>query len=93
MEISDIEQYFIFPDGKYLSTTEYGKMLLWEGNLIKCVISNNQEMNIDCHKGAINVIFKKDDDIVTAGKDGYIRFWDYQTIMDSEGDDYGNFYI
>lgn len=60
-----------------MSTTEYGKLLLWEGNLIKCVISNNKEMNIDCHKGAINVIFKKDDDIVTAGDDGYIRFWDY----------------
>ena len=39
VELSDIYSYYEFPDGKVLSGTEYGKMLLWEGNTIKCVVS------------------------------------------------------
>lgn len=38
VELSDVIGYFIHPDGKVLSGTEYGTLLLWEGNLIKCVI-------------------------------------------------------
>lgn len=53
MEISDITAYYEFPDGKVLSGTEYGKLLLWEGNLIKCVIGVNEM--VPCHKGAIEV--------------------------------------
>jgi hypothetical protein len=30
---------------------------------------------------------------VTAGEDGYIRFWDYNLIDNAEGDDFGMFYI
>ena len=52
-EISDITAYYEFPDGKVLSGTEYGKLLLWEGNLIKCVIGVNE--NTPCHAGAIEV--------------------------------------
>jgi len=50
-------------------------------------------MGLDCHKGAINVIFKKENDIVTAGEDGYIRFWDSSLIDNAEADDRGCFYI
>ena len=35
VEISDVVAAFEFPDGKVLSSTEYGSLLLWEGNLIK----------------------------------------------------------
>lgn len=52
-EISDITAYYEFPDGKVLSGTEYGKLLLWEGNLIKCVIG--VDANNGCHKGCIEV--------------------------------------
>jgi len=34
-EISDIEGYVELPDGKVLSGSEWGNMLLWEGGLIK----------------------------------------------------------
>lgn len=34
-EISDIEGYVEFADGKVLSGSESGNMLLWEENLIK----------------------------------------------------------
>lgn len=31
--------------------------------------------------------------MVTAADDGYIRFWDFAMIDNSESDDFGNFYI
>lgn len=31
--------------------------------------------------------------IVTAADDGYIRFWDFTAIDNSESDDFGNFFI
>lgn len=34
-----------------------------------------------------------DNSIVTAGEDGYIRFWDFAAIDNSESDDFGNFFI
>lgn len=52
-EISDITSYYEFPDGKVLSGTEYGKLLLWEGNLIKCVVGVDE--GTPCHRGAIEV--------------------------------------
>lgn len=47
VELSDVVTFYIFPDGKVLTSTEYGKLLLWEGNLIKCVIQ--QEEKVECH--------------------------------------------
>ena len=34
-EISDIEGYVELPDGKVLSGSEWGNLLLWDGGLIK----------------------------------------------------------
>lgn len=47
--------YYIHPDGKVLSGTEYGTLLLWEGNLIKCVLYVDEEGMTKCHNGCINV--------------------------------------
>ena len=93
VEISDVIAHYIFQDGKVLTSTEYGKLLLWEGNLIKVVISQDKELGLDCHQSGINVIFKKDGDIVTAGEDGYIKFWEMAKIENAEGDDFGVLYI
>lgn len=35
----------------------------------------------------------KDNQIVTAGVDGYIRFWDLNTINQSESDEGFNYYL
>ena len=37
-ELSDVVAFYIYPDGKFVTGTEYGKLFLWEGNLIKCVV-------------------------------------------------------
>ena len=36
VEISDVGGFVTFPDGKILSGSETGSLLLWEGNLVKC---------------------------------------------------------
>lgn len=40
-------------------------------------------------------LFKDSTDkfIVTAGADGFIKFWDASLIENSEGDDFGHYYI
>ena len=38
--MSDIEGFVEFPDGKVLSGSDWGNMLLWDDNLIKCQASN-----------------------------------------------------
>ena len=35
VELSDVEAYATLPDGKRLSATERGALLMWDGNLIK----------------------------------------------------------
>ena len=36
VELSDVAAFLKFPDGKVLSGTESGALLVWEGNLVKC---------------------------------------------------------
>lgn len=38
-ELSDIVGYVELPDGKVLSGSESGILLLWDGNIVKCEIS------------------------------------------------------
>ena len=83
--------FYGFPDGKVLSSTEYGTLLLWEGNFIKCLI--NIDENTPCHKNSIEVVFRYKDLIITAGNDGFIRFWDALVIDQCEGDDNLRYYI
>ena len=91
IELSDVSSFIDFEDGKVLSSSEYGKLLLWEGNLIKCVISIDEQT--PCHNGSIEVIMLQGGQIVTAGVDGFIRFWDYEAVNTSESDEEFNFFL
>lgn len=91
IELSDVTGFCIFPDGKVLCGCENGSLLLWEGNLIKVVIAQSEKES--CHKGMINVVLRFNDKIITSGKDGYIKFWDFHTIDALEGDDLMRGYI
>ncbi|KAK3588814.1 hypothetical protein CHS0354_028462 [Potamilus streckersoni] len=77
-EISDIEGYVELPDGKVLSGTEWGNMLLWEGGLIKVEIQRKNKKS--CHTGAIQQILLDEGELMTVGIDGYIRVWDFESI-------------
>ena len=77
-ELSDINAFIQLPDGKVLSGTESGILLLWEGGAIKC------ELGIKgigtCHQGAVDVVLLEDGEILTGGDDGYVRVWDLEVI-------------
>lgn len=83
VELSDICGYVELPDGKVLSGSEYGNLILWDGTLIKAVITVDSE-NSPCHKGAIENILIDGDEIMSSGTDGYIRWWDINDIMQAE---------
>ena len=86
IELSDIVAFVELPDGKVVSGTESGSLLLWEGNFIKC-----RFVNVDgslCHKGSINHIDLDRDAgcVLSAGADGYMRWWSFAVIDSAEVD-------
>jgi WD40 repeat protein len=93
IDISDIAGYVELPDGKVLSGSEQGNLLLWEGNLIKCMI-----VRVDgkpCHDGRIEVVLldPKSNMFITAGADGYMRYWEFEAIDTREPDENSLVYL
>ncbi|XP_034970285.1 cilia- and flagella-associated protein 44 isoform X1 [Zootoca vivipara] len=76
--LTDIEGYVELPDGKVLSGSEWGNLLLWEGGLIKVELCRPGRKN--CHNGPINQIILDEGEVVSVGSDGFIRVWDFETI-------------
>lgn len=85
IEISDISGYAMFPDGKVLSGSESGSLLLWEDAFVKCEFIRQGGKR--CHKGMIEVVYQKGHDVITAGRDGDIRVWDFSAIDTAETED------
>eukprot|EP00040_Diaphanoeca_grandis_P030987 m.184465 g.184465 ORF g.184465 m.184465 type:complete len:1849 (+) comp32191_c0_seq1:110-5656(+) len=77
-EISDITGYVELPDGKVVSGSEWGNMLLWEGGKIKCEIARKGKH--PCHMGSLEVVMLEDAELITAGSDGHIRVWNLDEI-------------
>lgn len=59
------------PDGKVLSGSEWGNMLLWDGGLIKVEIC--KKGNKFCHNGMIEQFFMDEGELMTIGADGFIK--------------------
>lgn len=57
-ELTDISGFLELPDGKVLSGTERGNLLLWDAYFIKREISRRGQS--PCHDGAIEVIYLED---------------------------------
>lgn len=85
IEISDTSGYAMFPDGKVLSGAESGSLLLWEDALVKCEFE--RQGGKKCHNGMVEIVFLNGHDVVTAGRDGRIRIWDFTTIDTAETED------
>jgi WD40 repeat protein len=81
-ELTDICAFIQLPDGKVLSSTETGNMLLWDGGMIKCEIALKGKR--PCHQGKIEVIMMNETEVITAGEDGFIRVWDFETIDNAD---------
>jgi len=70
-EISDVECFIELADGKYLSGSEWGNILLWDGGL--CTIEFQRFGNKTCHQGSVQQILVEEGELITVGIDGYIR--------------------
>ncbi|KAF6117973.1 cilia and flagella associated protein 44 [Phyllostomus discolor] len=75
---TDIEGYMELPDGKVVSGSEWGNMLVWEAGLIKVELCRTGSKS--CHQGPINQIMLDEGEVITAGSDGCVRIWDFETI-------------
>lgn len=92
-EISDIQGYVELPNGKVLSGCEWGNILVWEGGLIVCEICGQNDATL--HNGEITslIMMNETNEILTVGKDGYLKIWDVDTIdiADTLVDDTGKY--
>ena len=75
------------PDGKVISGTEYGTLILWEGNLVKAHLVQDIATMKPCHDGMVEFIVIEGDYVLTAGGDGYIKWWKFNDIENAEADD------
>lgn len=87
LEMSNVSGYAELPDGKVLSGTEQGNMILWEGNLVKAHLVLDQEMKTPLHKGMIEIILFEDDYFISAAHDGFIKWWSLAEIDEAEADE------
>ncbi|CDQ70160.1 unnamed protein product [Oncorhynchus mykiss] len=90
--LTDIEGYVELPDGKVVSGSEWGNMLLWDGGLIKVEICRKGGRT--CHAGTIQQFALDEGELMTIGSDGAIRGWDFESIDTADcNDDSGLFEI
>ncbi|KAM6141028.1 LOW QUALITY PROTEIN: cilia- and flagella-associated protein 44 [Pterocles gutturalis] len=82
---TDIIGYVELPDGKVISGTEWGNLLLWEGGLIKVELCRTGRKH--CHSGPVSQVVLEEGELVTVGKDGFIRLWNLETIDDADSVD------
>jgi WD40 repeat protein len=86
IDLSDIDTFVELPDGKVVSGTETGSLLVWEGHFIKCRLTRSGGQS--CHAGMVSFLAldRVEKKIISAGHDGYIRWWDFSQIDTAEVD-------
>nr|A8J1V4.1 RecName: Full=Cilia- and flagella-associated protein 44 [Chlamydomonas reinhardtii] len=84
VELSDVAAFVELPDGKVLSSTETGELLLWDGGLIKVVLTRPGSR--PCHDGPIEALLldRPAGRVLSAGADGRVRMWDFGAVNDAE---------
>jgi WD40 repeat protein len=87
VELTDVAAFVEMPDGKVLSGTETGEMLMWDGGLIKVVLTRT--MQKPCHEGSIKVLLhdRASNVILSGGDDGFVRLWQFSKINEAEADE------
>jgi WD40 repeat protein len=73
VELSDISCFVELPDGKVISGTETGALLMWDDQFVEFQIL--REDRSPCHAGAVEFLAIEGRELISAGRDGYIRRW------------------
>jgi hypothetical protein len=78
--LSDIESFIQLSDGKVVSGSSWGSLLLWiqDSGHIKLEIKRRDLS--PCHRGAILDFVLAEGELITTGADGWIRVWDVESI-------------
>ncbi|KPA77379.1 hypothetical protein ABB37_07243 [Leptomonas pyrrhocoris] len=98
-EISDVDAFAVLADGKVLSGSDCGDLLLWEGDLIVCTFARAFAVNesgangvgqtpydiVTCHDGGIHFVSLQGPYVVTAGEDGFMRYWNLRELEVASG--------
>jgi len=87
LELSDQASFYELPDGKVVSGTEYGTLIVWEGQFVKTHLMLDAENKTPLHKGMIEVLLQDEDYYVTAGADGFIKWWRISDIDQAEAEE------
>jgi hypothetical protein len=96
-ELSDVVGFLELPDGKVVSGSEYGKLLLWEGVFVKVELMKTHDSAPGIvqdgkaslpHQGGIDVMMMdtKTNCFVSGGSDGYLRWWGIEEMDEAEPD-------
>ena len=75
------------PDGKVVCGSEYGTLILWEGNLVKAHLVLDQMAKTPLHNGPIEIVYLDGDQFITAGGDGFIKWWRFHDVDNAEADE------
>jgi len=74
VDISDVSAFVELKDGRIVSGSEDGYLIMWEGHFIQFQLA--QKDHKPCHAGPIEFVTLEDRELISAGSDGYIRTWD-----------------
>ncbi|KAA8584641.1 hypothetical protein FQN60_008426, partial [Etheostoma spectabile] len=85
---TDVEGYVELPDGKVVSGTDWGNLLLWDGNAIKVEICRKGGQN--CHAGMVQPFALEEGQLMTFGSDGVVRGWDFESIDSADSNSDGS---
>lgn len=75
------------PDGKVVCGSEYGTLILWDGNLVKAHLVLDVATKAPLHQGFVEVVMFDGEHFITAGGDGYIKWWKFADIDNAEADE------
>lgn len=85
IDLSDVSAFAEFPDGKILSGSESGQLLMWDGELLIFVVKRKD--NSPCHNGAVETVVLNGHILTTGGMDGYIKQWNVSELEYAEVDE------
>jgi WD40 repeat protein len=87
LELSDVTGVTELPDGKVVCGSEYGTLILWDGNLVKAHLVLDAKAKTPLHKGFVEVVMFDGEHFITAGGDGFIKWWKFSDIDNAEADE------